>query len=334
MNSKLISLALGIGVSVCLLLFLLKDINFTLLGAEIQQLNIIYLPLSLIVILLACLVRALRFKLLIPENSDFSTSQMFHVIAAWTLALWVIPLRGGELFRPWVLAKKEASTFSAALAGSLVERVFDVIAVLALLAICLPFMPEIPPIVEKGATALGIITALLVVFIVCCFVAEKPVRALLNATFSKLLGKDSNLKVKLLEMFEEFLLGLKCLNSLKNFSLCLLHTTLLWFCFVAMYQTFLLAMNIDAPLSLGAIVTVMIALAIAAPSAPGFVGTFQFGCVLALSTLYGLSEEKAIAFSVIAHFFQIIAGVALGLFGLKQLGLSFSSLIPKKSKSE
>ena len=38
----------------------------------------------------------------------------------------------------------------------------------------------------------------------------------------------------------------------------------------------------------GTMINVMLALAVAAPSAPGFIGTYQFGCVVALTYIYGV----------------------------------------------
>ena len=48
------------------------------------------------------------------------------------------------------------------------------------------------------------------------------------------------------------------------------------------------------------VVTAIMAIAVSAPSAPGFIGAFQFGCVLALS-IFGVSESDAIAYSIVLH---------------------------------
>jgi uncharacterized membrane protein YbhN (UPF0104 family) len=76
----------------------------------------------------------------------------------------------------------------------------------------------------------------------------------------------------------------------------------------------------------GLILNVIISLAVAAPSAPGFVGTFQLGCIVALANMHGYSKEFAMAYSVIAHVLQIVLMVIAGLVVLHLRGLSFSQI--------
>ena len=74
-------------------------------------------------------------------------------------------------------------------------------------------------------------------------------------------------------------------------------------------------------------VTVMVGLALAAPSGPGFVGTFQAGCVVALSGVFGVSKEISVAYSIFAHAVQAIVGILVGLYSLYRQGLSFSGML-------
>jgi uncharacterized membrane protein YbhN (UPF0104 family) len=68
-------------------------------------------------------------------------------------------------------------------------------------------------------------------------------------------------------------------------------------------------------------VTVMVAIAVAAPSAPGYVGALQLGCVLALA-IFGVSESQAIAYSIVLHIAQFVASVGAGLYSLWSENLS------------
>lgn len=70
----------------------------------------------------------------------------------------------------------------------------------------------------------------------------------------------------------------------------------------------------------------MVAFAVAVPSAPGFLGTFQFGCIIALSVLYPYSKEFAVAYSVVSLGVQYVVLNLAGLYVLKKRGLNFSEL--------
>jgi hypothetical protein len=76
----------------------------------------------------------------------------------------------------------------------------------------------------------------------------------------------------------------------------------------------------------GMMVNVIVALAVAAPSAPGFVGTFQFGCLIALSTLYDYPKEFSVAYSVVIHVVQAVIIIAVGSTVLFRRGLKLSEV--------
>ena len=61
--------------------------------------------------------------------------------------------------------------------------------------------------------------------------------------------------------------------------------------------------------------TVVVAIAVSVPSAPGFIGALQLGCVLALA-IFGISESQAIAYSIVAHVTQFVGTVGAGLYSL------------------
>ena len=74
---------------------------------------------------------------------------------------------------------------------------------------------------------------------------------------------------------------------------------------------------------------VMTALAVAAPSAPGFIGVYQAGCVAALA-LFGISKEIGIAFSLVTHAYQFVIIVGLGVISLARNGLGLGDLQMKE----
>jgi uncharacterized membrane protein YbhN (UPF0104 family) len=66
------------------------------------------------------------------------------------------------------------------------------------------------------------------------------------------------------------------------------------------------------------------------PSAPGFVGSFQFFCVVSLA-IFGIGREEALSFSILSHILYILFVVGLGLGFLptmKLTGFSFREVKP------
>jgi hypothetical protein len=74
------------------------------------------------------------------------------------------------------------------------------------------------------------------------------------------------------------------------------------------------------------LLNLMIALAVAAPSAPGFIGTFQAGCLVALTVISGYSREFAMAYSVVTHVLQMTLVLGAGFVVLHLRGLRLAQL--------
>ena len=51
--------------------------------------------------------------------------------------------------------------------------------------------------------------------------------------------------------------------------------------------------------------TAIVAIAVSVPSAPGYIGAFQLGCVLGLA-IFGIPESEAIAYSIVLHLTQFV----------------------------
>ena len=125
---------------------------------------------------------------------------------------------------------------------------------------------------------------------------------------------------KLVDMAEGFLEGLRGISSAKDLAWSIFWSLGLWALLVVLYQVGLWAFGLDASLWVGVTICVMIALAVAAPGAPGFVGTFQLGCVVALA-LFGYSEELGVAYSIVLHALQVITVVIYGFVILNRRGM-------------
>ncbi|MCJ7629163.1 MAG: hypothetical protein MUO50_12350, partial [Longimicrobiales bacterium] len=72
-------------------------------------------------------------------------------------------------------------------------------------------------------------------------------------------------------------------------------------------------------------VNATVALAVAAPAAPGFIGTFQLGVTTGLG-VYGVPEAAATALSFGFHLAGFIPVTLIGLFFAWKLGLSFGEV--------
>jgi len=83
---------------------------------------------------------------------------------------------------------------------------------------------------------------------------------------------------------------------------------------------------LDVPPLAGALTLVtVVAGAVSAPSAPGFIGTFQAGCVVALS-FFGVGRAEAIPYSLVVWSAQWLTQIVLGGVFLMRENVTFRDI--------
>jgi uncharacterized membrane protein YbhN (UPF0104 family) len=162
---------------------------------------------------------------------------------------------------------------------------------------------------------------------VLSYLFEARVLALYRAVATRVL-RHTELRIKLDRAVEEFLSGLRGISSVGELLGVCLWSVLIWLCYGGAYHLGLHAFGLDAPFWVALAVNVMIALAVAAPSAPGFIGTFQAGCYVALVTVYKQPPEFALAYAIVVHAVQLLAMVVCGFLSLTGRGMGLRSLRP------
>jgi hypothetical protein len=80
-------------------------------------------------------------------------------------------------------------------------------------------------------------------------------------------------------------------------------------------------------------VATIVALAVSVPSAPAFVGQFEWGCKLALEQVHGIAGGEAIGYSILVHTAQFFTTILVGVFFLAKEGLSIRDLTAMKDEA-
>jgi len=208
-----------------------------------------------------------------------------------------------------------------------IERVFDVLVMLSLFAYALNGIQGAPAWAAVCVRGLSVIAGLIVCIMLVAYFRGEMVSRLINRVVDAALAERMpKLAERVREMSSEFILGLKTISSAKELAWTIFWSWALWLSVSVYYYLGLVGFGMESGFNASNVVNVFIALAVAAPSAPGFLGTFQLGCDAALSGVYGYAHELALAYSVVLHFLQLLSTVFLGFLMLRYEGLRFRSL--------
>ena len=321
----LISLAVSLGIVV----YLLAKLDWPTVWTYLQQVKLWTLPLLIAALGPMIWMRAMRWRLILPNPEALSVPRLMDATIIGFFASFVLPLRAGEIIRPWVVSRWQPVKFTSALASIMIERLSDSVCLLALMLITLSRVPEVPPVILAGARALAVLTGVLIVMVVLCYALPGRMERFFHWFIGAVIGRFApGAAERANGMVNEYFAGLRVISGIGQLVTVMAWSAAMWLLLAGWYWALVWAFGGETVPSLwvGMTLNVMIALAVAAPSAPGFIGTFQVGCILALSTVHGYSKEFAMAYSVIGHLLQTLFNIAAGLFVLHARGMKFHQL--------
>ncbi len=328
-KSKVPQILLGCALSLVLLIYVFSLVDWREVMLHIWSVNLwICVPSVLIIFVHYCL-RTQRWRYLLVEGDKIPFIILFDSIMIGNFATYILPLRVGEFVRPLFLSRHSNHSFSTAFVSVVVERFFDLILVLFTFALLIPYLSGLPAWVETGAYMLSALAIAIFVFLVLAAVIPTQLEQLITRIVSPL---PMALREMIAKFLKDLLAGAMILRRGGNLLWVIVYTLLVWVSCYALFYAFLYFFEVDQNILLAVTVSVVIALAVAAPSAPGFLGVYQAACLAAFA-IFGISSEVAVAYSIVTHIFQYLLLVAYGIFVLFKYSLHFSDISGKEIAS-
>jgi uncharacterized protein (TIRG00374 family) len=316
-TKHVVQLAVGIAISAVFLWFVFRDVAFADVWASMREPN----PLGLLAVavtgLLGIVARGQRWVPLFRKGTGVT---VWHAFAAQCIGFAgnaVLPFRAGEPLKAYALAQRTHQPFTKVLATVVLERVFDLMGVsVALgLAIALVPIPESAGAQVNGAVwLLAIVMAAVVVGIVAFVFLRQRMLGLVDAIVDRL---PQGVGQPLHTMVHAFVDGLDALGDARALLRVIVLTLWVWAVMALPYAVMSIAFGFGETYGapgwhVGIVCVAIIAVFVMVPAAPGFVGTYQAGCIVALA-IFGVPREEALAFSLLAHFLTLVPVTIVGL---------------------
>ncbi len=317
---RLLTRGLGLLLTAIFLYLALSKVDITSFAEELRRVDYRWLLPSAIATLLGYAVRTIRWQLILSGAARAPLTTLFPVLIMGFATNNLLPGRLGEFWRAYLLGRKRNVRKTFALASVFVERVFDGLTLIALLAIVstniqLPGWSReielIAAMIFAGATA--------AVFVILW--RPNLVQKTLSATTRPLPSRWRTWSDDRLLTFVDGLAPLRRPTIL--LSAALLSVTV-WLLEGTSYLLLSRGVNLGLPPNLEipgiGLALVTINLGIMVPSGPGYLGTQEFFGTAALGVV-GASPQAALALVVVSHAVQYALVTALGLvfFAREQL---------------
>lgn len=304
---------LGIAISAIFLYFSMRDIDYSRLWQAIRAANAWYFPPAVLLIVLAFIARAWRWGHLLSPITTARFRNLFHCTTIAFMVNNIFPLRVGELVRAYLIGEREKISKISSFGTVIWERIFDGFSLVPFLAM-LWFLPFSMPVwLKTGITMIYWLYALIFGTILSLILFRKPTQRLAEWVVRRLPAKLAQPAQNLLDILIK---GIDVLRDPKRLIWLIWHTAVIASTvFFSIALLILAFFGTSLHWTVVPFLIVMLYLAVSIPSSPGAIGTFHGACVLGLNQ-FGIEQNAAFGFAVVAHFINYMTITGLGFGSL------------------
>jgi hypothetical protein len=308
---------LGVAVTLVSAYFALRNVDLAEVWSTLRSSDYWWLLPAIAVMALAVFVRVIRWRYLFTAERRPALWSLSEALLVGHFFNTVLPARAGDLARVGAISLRAGTSKAEALATVVVERVFDVLALLLLLFVALPWLPEVTWVRAAAIVAVVLGIGFAACVVVLTVYGERPLHVVLRP-----LGRLPFLHADRLEgaaaNLSEGLMGLRRAH-LGGISFAL--TVGSWLLFAVCFWLVTLCFDLGLPVGAGLLVVIATGFSLALPAGPAGVGVFEAATIVALAA-YGVPKSDALSYALVLHAattlpFLVAGGLLLNVHGVR-----------------
>jgi uncharacterized protein (TIRG00374 family) len=318
---------IGVVISGVCVWWAMREVPLEEVWAALTQADWRGFVLVMVLTLLGFWIRAFRWRWLISTPRPISLDSLYSATMIGFMANNLLPLRLGEFVRAWALGRRENLSKTTVFATVVVERVMDMITLLAIFGLALLLHP-ISSNTEAGkltnAGAMGLVLVCVAMTVVLVVIERSP--ALMERVVQTMGAPlPEKIRRKATAAISHFIRGLGLFRDLPRLLWVFVLSFAMFSCYALALQVTAWSLHLSVPWYGGLVMLVITALGIMVPAAPGYIGTMNLACVAGLA-LFSITKERAVPYSWFYWAGQWIPVTLVGFYYLRREGLSLRSL--------
>lgn len=330
--------ALGLVLSVALLAWTLRDVEFAHVWSVLSQSNLGLFALSALVATMLFPVRAIRWRYILePAAPHLPLGMLFRATAIGMMVNNTVPARAGELARAYALSRESHTVgFPTALASLVIDRAFDAFVIVGLVvaAMWAPGFPGGNVVAGQPVSRIAVLVALAAVALLVALAGLAFAPALAERVFDRSVRWLSPaLADRGATILHAFAKGAAALKSGRLAVLILFWTIVHWLMGVLSFYLAFRAVGIAAPFSAAMFLQGIIALGVAVPASPGFFGLFEFFGREGLG-IYGVPQADAVTWALGYHILSFLPITLIGAWYFSRLGMHMTDIKQAQATGE
>ncbi|MFH2070125.1 MAG: lysylphosphatidylglycerol synthase transmembrane domain-containing protein [Elusimicrobiota bacterium] len=317
---KKLKVIIGVLISFVFLVLAFRKVDVREIMQEIASANFIYLILTYVVGVAGLFIRSFRWRIFMetcPRRGEIPFFRYFEATAVGQMVNNIMPFRMGDFAQAFFLSYRENISRGAVFSTVVAERLTDIFPPFLVLILGSYFV-FLPGQIDRGVVFLIVLPIFIFVFL---FVKYQE----FFMNLSKKVIPSRGIGVHIHKFIEQLHVGLGFIRDKKRLVKVAIYTVVLWAVYALGTYFCLTAFDIRIGYPAAVLVLGITAISVTIPSSPGYIGTWEYFALLALS-IFGINKTLALSFAVVYHFIAWITVTSLGFVILLRSGVSLSNL--------
>jgi glycosyltransferase 2 family protein len=315
-------------LAIALFAWFLRHANLGDIWAAVRRARTDMIAASLALVAVTYWTRVVRWQYLLAPLAPTRFSNALRTTVIGFAASFLLPARAGDVLRPYLMARREGLAPASTFATIIVERVLDLIAVLALLAFYVwgSGARSVPASLLRPVQISALLAAAAAVFLMAVmFVLAKHPERVGNFVRGMNRVLPHRLADGLAGLARTFSEGLAVARTPRPLVLALLWSFPVWI-LIALEAWFVTrAFGIEMPSAGSFLVQGLLVIGVAVPT-PGAVGGFHEAYRIGVTSFFGASNDAAVAAAIVLHAVSFVPVTLVGVIFMAGDGLSVSGL--------
>ena len=312
LRPRIVLVVVGFGATLFFAYLAVRNVDLAVAWRSFRTSRHDWLFPALALLALAVFIRCVRWRYLFPRATR---PPLGTIVSAYLVAQFfnsILPLRAGEAARVVELKRRSGTSRAETTSTVVLERVFDVLGLLVLLFVLLPWLPHVKWIHAALIVAIIAGAGFLITAAALGIYGDTPIRLLVLPL--RLMRFTSERRAMLAGNLARGLAGAR------GFGVIVLTSVLTQLSWIVMgFSFWVLSLAFDLPRTplLGMLVVISTNLAQVLPSAPAALGVFE-AAVLVATTAYGAPRSVGLSYAVLLHAMNFLPYLALGPLVLRR----------------
>jgi glycosyltransferase 2 family protein len=324
---------LAIAVSGGALAWFLSGVEWAPLGRTLATVRLEWVAVASTILLGEFVLRAVRWRVLLrPLGTTARTRDLFAAQVIGAAANTLLPLRAGEVAKPVVAARRTGAPLPAVVATAVMERVYDLLGLVSVLVVMAAVLPGQPGTSGEEAVLVanlklyGGLFGLIAAVCMTIFFVLATRKSAARHLFARILSiAPSKVQQPFMGLFDGFVAGLGNTRDPKGLVQAGLLSIMLWLNGALAIYCLFHAFDMALPFGAACFTAVAIALTVALPQAPGYLGVFHVAMEKTM-LLWGQDAVVAQGFAIVFWAVSFLPVTLIGVLATWREGLHLRNI--------